>query len=268
MVEPIATIGASAIVAYLGKDGLQKLLGPTADYLGNGLKDLTAKRIEAIGQIFTSADKKLGDKVNEPGEVPPKVLKVVIDEGSYSNDPLATEYFGGILASSRTEGGRDDRGARLAKMVDGLSTYQLRAHYLLYASIRATFGGKDLPFNMHGRPKMQIFIPMEPFVHAMDFDEGELAQISSLLGHIFFGLHADNLIEGQWRYGSKEHMVELYAQAETGGIVCQPSALGAELFLSAFGKADQPLEEIFNPSLDISIRGVPAGVIDVAPTQT
>jgi hypothetical protein len=60
----------------------------------------------------------------------------VLDEGSFSSDTLAVDYFGGILASSRTEDGRDDRGARIAKIVDGLSTYQLRSHYLLFTTIR------------------------------------------------------------------------------------------------------------------------------------
>jgi hypothetical protein len=40
MPEPITTVGLSAIAAYLGKDGLEKLLGPTAEYLGSGLRDL------------------------------------------------------------------------------------------------------------------------------------------------------------------------------------------------------------------------------------
>ena len=34
--EPITTIGLG-VAAYLAKDGIGKLLGPTADYLGEGL---------------------------------------------------------------------------------------------------------------------------------------------------------------------------------------------------------------------------------------
>jgi len=101
MSEPIATVGLSAIAAYLGKDGIQKLLGPTADYLGEGLKDFTQKRVEAIGQIFRKAEQRLGQQLESSGEVPPKVLKSILDEGSYCNNPLAIEYFGGILATSR-----------------------------------------------------------------------------------------------------------------------------------------------------------------------
>ena len=91
------------------------------------------------------AEERLGAKIDTPGEVAPKVLKAVLDEGSFSNSVLSIEYLGGILASSRTEQGRDDRGARIAKMVNSLSNYQLRCHYLVYSSIRSLFADKGLP---------------------------------------------------------------------------------------------------------------------------
>ena len=42
--EPVTTLGFGAITAYLAKDGIAKLLGPTAAYLGEGLRDLTHRR--------------------------------------------------------------------------------------------------------------------------------------------------------------------------------------------------------------------------------
>lgn len=257
MPEPLTTVGLGAVAAYLGKDGIQKLLGPTADYLGQGLRDFTQKRAQTIGQIFQKAESKLGAKLDTPGEVPPKVLKAVLDEGSFSNDSLAVEYLGGILASSRTEHGRDDRGARIAKVMDALSTYQLRAHYLIYATVRALFSGCGLSLNMEGRPRMQIFIPLPGFFAAMDFSSTELAQLSSILGHIFFGLHGDNLLEGQWQYGDKDSMIKLFAGATDGGIICQPSALGGELFLWAFGHADKSLDYLFSPEFSPIVDGLP-----------
>ncbi|MBI5922157.1 MAG: hypothetical protein HY847_11005 [Betaproteobacteria bacterium] len=268
MPEPITTVGLGAIAAYLGKDGLQKILGPTADYLGQGLRDFTQRRIENIGQIFHNAETKLGDKVNSKGEVPPKVLKAVLDEGSFSPDRLAVEYFGGILASSRSEQGRDDRGARIAKILDSLSTYQLRSHYLIYSSVRALFSGRDIPFNMEGRPKMQIFVPFSGYFSAMDFNQTETDQIGQILNHVFFGLHGDSLIEGSWQYGPKDSITKLFAGATDGGIVLQPSALGAELFLWAFGYAEKPLEYILDPSFFAAIEGVPSQFPGACATQT
>ncbi|WP_218641252.1 hypothetical protein [Pseudomonas putida] len=89
MPEPITTVGLGAIAAYLGKDGLEKLLGPTADYLGGGLKDFTEKRMHNIGQIFKRADEKIGEKREKPGVIPPKVLKTIMNDGAFNDDLLS-----------------------------------------------------------------------------------------------------------------------------------------------------------------------------------
>ena len=65
--EPVTTIGLGAVAAYVAKDGIGKLLGPTADYLGEGLRDLTRRRVESIGRIFSNASTKLGSQLDEPG---------------------------------------------------------------------------------------------------------------------------------------------------------------------------------------------------------
>lgn len=258
MTEPITVLGAGALATYLAKDSLQKILGPTAEYLGDGLKNFTQKRAENIGRIFSKAEKKLGDRIETPGEVPPRVLKAVLNEGSYCDDELAAEYFGGVLASSRTGTSRDDRGARIAKILDGLSTYQIRAHYLIYGSVRHLFASSGLPFNMEGRPKMRLFLPIDPFVQAMEFDPTELNQLTQILSHTFFGLASEDLIEPSfWQYGGQEHLTKEFSGATSAGIICQPSALGSELLLWAFGRADQQLEHVFDPSFNPVVDGVP-----------
>ena len=256
MLEPITTTVVGA-AAYLSKDAIQKLLGPTADYLGQGLKVFTQKRYETIDRIFQKARVKLGDKIENVGVVPPKVLKAVLDEGSFVNDDLAVEYLGGILASSRTECGRDDRGARIAKVVDALSTYQLRTHYLIYATVRSVFADKGLSLNLTDRLNMQIFIPFSGYVAAMDFSPTEMNQNSVFLNHIFFGLHGDNLLEGAWVFGNKEDLVRLGNNVSEDGIICQPSPLGVELFLWAFGQSDKPLDYLFSPDFSPIVDGLP-----------
>ncbi|CAO3858370.1 hypothetical protein [Achromobacter mucicolens] len=267
MAEPIVTVGIGAIAAYLGKDGLEKLLGPTAEYLGLGLRDLAQKRIQNIGRILKNAQDKLGTKVEVPGEVPPRVLKAVLDEGSFCDDELAAEYFGGVLASSRTDHGRDDRGARIAKMLDGLSTYQIRTHYLIYSTVKGLFRDSGLSVNMEGRPKMQIFLPINGYAQAMEFSEPEAQQFSQIVTHVFFGLHAENLIEGAWQMGSKESLKKIFPKVDEDGIVCQPSALGTELFLWAFGKAEYPLDFVFSESFVPRVEGLPSFVRGAAPTK-
>jgi hypothetical protein len=260
--EPITTIGLGAIAAYIGKDGLEKLLGPTADYLGGGLKEFTQKRMENIGKIFKNADEKLGHKREQPGIIPPKVLKTIMNDGSFNDDSLAVEYFGGVLASSRTEHGRDDRGARMAKLVDGLSTYQLRTHYLIYSTIKEIFQNKSYLFNMDDRPKMEIFLPFKNYAKAMSFGPEELNNNDAFLRHTFFGLANDGLIENNFLYGSEEHMKKKVPTADDGGIICQPSALGAELFLWALGCGDHGLNYIFSEKCQPSVEGMPNVVVN------
>jgi len=268
MPEPITTVGLGAIAAYLGKDGLQKVLGPTAEYLGEGLRDFAARRIENVGKIFQNAERKLADSQATKGVVPPKVLKEIVNEGSYNEDPLATEYLGGVLASSKTESGRDDRGARIAKLVDRLSTYQLRAHFLLYRSFRHLFANSGLDMNVDGRPKMQIFVPIDSFVDAMDFNDSELVDLEQMFGHIFFGLDGENLIGNFWRYGATEGLKTVWPEAEEPGIVCIPSPLGCELFLYALGHGGASLSHLFASELDSPLSTLPGPLNDARGTRT
>src|ERR1700761_7877688 len=113
-----------------GKKIAEKILGPTADYIGEQLKEWTKKRVENTAKIFQNAEKKLGDKINESGQVSPKVLKGILEDGAWCEEELQVDYFGGVLASSRSGITRDDRGAYFTSLISRLTTYQLRTHYL------------------------------------------------------------------------------------------------------------------------------------------
>ncbi len=267
MPEPVTTIGLGAIAAYLGKDGLEKLLGPAAAYLGEEARDFVKARKDTIGKIFKNASDKAGEKLNRPGGVPPKVLKTIIDDGSFSTDTLSIEYLGGVLASSRTELGRDDRGARISKCIDRLSTYQLRMHFLLYGTIRNIFKGASLSMNMNDRKKMVVYIPMSSFIRAMDFSADEINQIAAIMGHTLFGLHNDGLIEQEFTFGRMEFMRERFADANEGGIICQPSAFGTELFLWAFGHSDKMPDYIFSEEFHPTVEGCPNFIEGVLPIR-
>ena len=243
IVEPVTTVGL-AIATYLAKDGVAKLLGPTADYLGEGIMEFTQRRIENIGKVLSNAYKKVGSQLEKPGQVPPRVLKAVINEASYCEDPLVLEYFGGVLASSRTESGRDDRGVRLAKVVDNLSAYQIRTHYLLYSTIATLFSSSGKRFGtQEARMQLQVFLPNQGYAESMMFSQEECDN-PQIMHHIWNGLSSDDLIEAEWRFGPEETLKRIFARAPGPGIVCTPSALGAELFLWAFGYGNTPLEHM------------------------
>lgn len=227
----------------------EKVLGPTAEYLGQGIKGWAERRTQNVWKIIENAQKKLGDKAEEPGRVPPKVLKELLDEGSYCDDALAAEYFGGVLASSRSPVGRDDRGANLMKLVAGLSSYQIRAHYIFYTLIKRVHDGAAYEVNNASSAKAKIFIHARDFVKNMDFAEGE--DVNLITSHIFFGLSSKGLIGTQSLIGKHDFIAANFPEAPGEGLVIQPTGLGTELFLRAMGSSDVDLYRFFSNSVAI-----------------
>jgi len=237
---------------------VEKMLGPTAEYIGGGLRSWTERRLQNVANIFTNAKKMLGDRIEESGAVPPRVLKEVLDEGSYCDDPLTAEYFGGVLASSRSQVSRDDRGAYWSSLVARLSVYQVRSHFLIYRAVCDRFAGKDFQFNADDRPKLSILLPLSSYCRAMDFSQEEMNQLTLLLSHSFFGLHKEGLIE-HLLFGNgenlKKRMGAHFSPPEEGGVWVRPSVLGAELFLWAHGQGHLPPSALFH-----QVFAVPEGV--------
>ena len=252
---------ATAAGTYFGlKDLVPRILGPSADYLGEGLKGLTEKGVQNITRVFHCAERKLGAKINSPGQVPPRVVKTILTEAYFCDSEVAMEYFGGILASSRSNDARDDRGAYFAAIVAGLSTYQIRSHYVLYHCFKRVFDGKRLPFtHMELREKAAVFIPATNYVDAMDCKRYE--GMTPYLDHACVGLIKESLISDYFAKGESR----LYRlQPPTGlehekvlGIVAAPTHLGLELFLWSHGEGWQPVHQFFfhNNQFEV-LRGV------------
>lgn len=218
------------------KDIIVKMLGPTAEYIGDGLKDFTKKRVDTIKDIFKNANKKIGDKINEPGAIPPKVLRGTIEDGSYANDFLTVDYFGGVLASSRTGISRDDRGAFFNSLISRLSTYQLRMHYILYHAIKKIFNGEEINWGINTeRSKLKLFIPYSSLIGSMDFTKEEISKLPILLDHIVNGLLREQLIDDSFQYGPLDHVKKYFSKASESGLILQPNRLGFELFYWAYG---------------------------------
>ncbi len=234
---------------------IEKVLGPTADYLGTGLRDFTQHRVANVKRIFLKASAFLGDTPPE-GQVPPRVLRDVLDDGSYRDDELTASYYGGILASSRSGISRDDRGAAFTALVGRLTTYQLRAHYILYRTINQLYSDTNRNLQDSGpRSACRTFLPMQDYIIAMEPQPGEA--VEAFLAHVFFGLHRETLIEGNFAFGPHEHMKSKFAGAESQGLLFQPSALGIELFLWATGNSTLDLNAICRQEIDLPELGIP-----------
>jgi hypothetical protein len=232
---------------------VEKMLGPTAEYIGGGIKSWTERRVNNVANIFSIARDKLGERIEEPGAIPPRVLKEVLEEGSFCDDPLTAEYFGGVLASSRSDNSRDDRGASWASLVTRLSSYQVRSHFLVYRAIYDRFLGQKIELT-ENRRNLSILLPFSSYDHSMEFSQGEMDQVGSLLAHSFFGLSKENLIE-DFCSGNGKDLRELRGflknLPEEGGIFIRPSVLGVELFLWAHGQGNQSPSAYFHLELSV-----------------
>lgn len=237
-----------------------KILGPTADYLGGEMKNATEKRLENFRRIMKKARNKLGDRINSEGAVSPRVLKAVINEGSFCNDELTAEYFGGVLASSKTGVSRDDRGVVLMALLSKLSTYQIRTHYIFYSLLKKHFDGAELNMgNADDRRKMRIFLPVECYIAAMDI--GKTEDPNLILEHSLYGLMKESLIY-TFAIGSEITFPDVFKNIKDFGIMFQPAGLGVELYLWAHGRGDLAMKNFINPQYqfhnEIEIN-IPAG---------
>lgn len=232
----------------------EKILGPTSEYIGEQLREWTEKRVNNTAKIFKNAQEKLGDKMKEEGTVSPKVLKGILEDGGWCEEELQVEYFGGVLASSRSGSSRDDRGAYFVSLVTKLSTYQLRTHYCFYSILKRLFNGEDI--NIHDGNiwrDLEIFIPYETFYDALDLTKEESKDWNNILSHSVWGLNKEELITG-FSYGGKDYLQKRFDKVEEGGVIFSPTKLGVDLYMWAFGNGLKNTNEFFSDNLEFHLK--------------
>lgn len=234
MVEPIS---AAAAVVYGTKkfsDGLQRLLGPSADEVAEALRRLTASRLRKVGRVIENANKKTIGDAEAAGAIPSRVALRVLDEATYSDDELIVEYLGGVLASSRTPAGRDDRGNTLTLLVARLSTYSLRSHYIFYAEFCRCLHKKTL--NVYDANDLNVqakmFVPYRTYQAAMEFSQDE--HPDAIGTSCLYGLKQEGLLSFV-RGGAREYLQVQYPNIPEAGVIVEPTVAGVELFLWALG---------------------------------
>jgi hypothetical protein len=240
MVDPgtaIAALGPAAIVV--------KILGPTADYVGEGVREWTERAVENVQRVFEKAEKKLGpEELEREGGVAPRVLKGILEEGPFFDDDLGAEYLGGVLASGRTSTARDDRGAALVGLVARMSTYQLRSHYIFYSQAQQTLAGSGLNLAARNISRSNaLFMSWDGYRTALDMSQEEEEDFDAIVLHVLSGLHREGLIDDHFLYGPAEHLRanEEARDFGTGGVIYRVTPLGIELFCAAHGMRGNPL---------------------------
>jgi hypothetical protein len=244
---------------------IEHLLAPTLKYFGEGLKNWSERRVRNVTGILMAAAKTLGDRVENPGVIPPKVLKGILTEGEFCEDQLTAEYFGGVLAASLSGIIRDDRAAAIVSLIGRLPTYQIRTHYVFYRVVRDLFPDQQLyrpmidlrPMNLHDtldRGLARVFMPLPVYERAMEFDAAETEKLATLVPQTLFGLASEDLIDRQFVMGHSQDIGTEYPLAaglNTEGIVYAPTTNGIFLYLWAHGYGDATAFDFLSSALPL-----------------
>lgn len=242
----------NALIFCASSPLMVKVLGPTADYLGKGIQKFTEKHFNNLNRIFRKTGRKLDSLQKVDGEVPPRVLKHILDEGGFIDDEFSAEYFSGVLASSKSKVSRDDRALVLLRTLQGMSNYEIRFHYLLYSTYREVFmNTSDFCLSKADKATcLNVFIPDSSIIEMLALEPGE--NINQILEYSIPGLANRGLIQPSYRFGSSQWMNEVNKKIESAGLISCPSLLGAQLFLAAHGLMGISGNSLCDPQLELS----------------
>ena len=113
-----------AVGGYVGT----KLFGTALATMGDDINKLYVKGRDKIVEIATQ-------KVNNPEDgkkVNLRAARDVLWNGAITEDEVCSEYFGGMLAASRSEDGKDDGVVHYVDTIKAMSARQLELHYVIY----------------------------------------------------------------------------------------------------------------------------------------
>lgn len=254
-VDPHAILATGATTASVWAG--RKLLGPLFDEMAQDLRQRYAeRRARNVLNIVDSAARRSGQALKEPGTVPPRMLGLLLDEGSWCEDEVMAEYWAGIFSAARTPDGRDDRGVTWTKLVARLSSLVLRTHYLLYSEMRRA--ALDAPSFDIGVANLRdeftaVYVPKSGFAAGLGLEQ----EIDASLSHAVLGLQREGLISDAVAYGPKEDIKAGFGvPVPEDGLVASASWVGIELFFWAHGHPNL-LERAFTDpelSFDLSLE--------------
>jgi hypothetical protein len=207
---------------------IKNVMGPTSKQMGG---DLSKVYEYGRNNIF----RKAWGKIDNPKDGMISNLRVardVIWNGSYSEDDVTAEYFGGILASSRSKDGKNDSGIFYLDIIKSLSSDQLKTHYIVYRilnllflkdpSKRNLFMGNNAELSLH-----KIYIPHLELVPTAEEN----------LARIMFGLRSKDLVDN-----FKTRMIKTKDGKRYPILEINPTTLGVQLFCIGNNKLDSWLD--------------------------
>lgn len=130
-----------------------KLLGKTAEEIS---KDISSLYSIGKDKIIDFATRKISN-IDDGKQANLRVARDVFWGGSFTEEAICAEYFGGILASSRSEDGKDDSGVYYVDIIKSLSSAQLHLHYVLYRSLNKLFLSDTTKSNLNVGQSTELY---------------------------------------------------------------------------------------------------------------
>ena len=236
--------------AWASSDLLHRMLGASIEYLEGDLERVLraeSKPGRNVVRVLAAAMRKLGPRLARPGAVNPRVLMQAWAEGCRTEDAVAAEYLGGILAAARTTLGRDDRALPFVHLLCQLSVYDLRLHYLFYNLFRRLYQQNPIDLGARGqRQRSFVYIPLTLFQAAVERQNNGAGHLPAIVEQAIQSLTGRKLLGEDYAIGPARFLARGYPGVRESGFILQPSALGARLYLFAHGLADTPVRDLLS----------------------
>jgi hypothetical protein len=221
--------------------GQEAALSALADHIA----PLIPQRRQNVAQVIAEATQRLHERRDQPGPVSARVLQNVIEVAASQDDAVMRSYLGGVLASSTISGDRDDRAATWCALIDRLSSYTVRSHYVLYMSLRKELLDRQLGYDSADMPHVQIFIDTADFALAVGLGKEKPEDIAEYVVSV---LLQESLVMPTYGQIEGEMLQEYKGRL---GMFFSPSTLGIQLFLWGHGFGDLPLRKYLDPTIAI-----------------
>jgi hypothetical protein len=210
-------------IALPGEWAVKQAFGPALGELGEDIKKLYSVGrdniiIAGYNKIKNKADGKSANL---------RVTRDVFWNGSFTDETICAEYFGGILASSRSDDGKDDTGIYYVDLIKSLSSNQLKLHYLIYLSFNKCFASDSSKSQLNPGQESELSSE-EIFLYT-----NELLQITGEkdIGRDLHAIHAKGLIGD---FQTQNH--KLKDGRHVSYLKVSPKSLGIQLYAVAHNR--------------------------------
>jgi hypothetical protein len=251
MVDPLSVGAIAKAVESAADEGgkgagglVSRVFGPAADEIGQALGRWTSYRVGNVKRIAEVADRK-SIASGRDGMINPRLARSLLEEGSYCDDELMVEYFGGILAGGRSPRGQDDRAVSWASLIASMSSIQVRLHFILYREWAYALHGMEDETIATRQNVGMIYADAQEIINALREDHADIGDMS-ISTHALAGLSRLDLIGTPWNVGGVSLLRRRYIIPDlpfTGTIQAVPSHAGMELFGWACGRPGYRFEE-------------------------